>query len=118
MSSHAASVVTAPELQGAVGVTADGVESMDIAVPVFQFSATHAFSDEPVTTAYKVARFSLTGKTNTGGFRGFSAGEVLFLGASGSRRTPSSSNCQKPLLSAPCPEPAVATPGRSPRQKS
>ena len=87
VSSHAASGMTAPDFQGAIGVTADGVEGVDIAVPVFQFSETHAFPDESVTTAYKVTLFSLTGKTNAGGFRGFATGEVLFLGASGSRRT-------------------------------
>jgi len=30
--------------------------------------------------------FQLTGRVNTGAFKGFNAGEVLFLGASGSRR--------------------------------
>ncbi|MFN8730574.1 MAG: hypothetical protein ACK5Z4_12025, partial [Planctomyces sp.] len=35
---------------------------------------------------YKGAIFSCTGKTNAGSFRGFAAGEVLFLGATGSKR--------------------------------
>ncbi|MEO0513610.1 MAG: hypothetical protein AAF108_12090 [Planctomycetota bacterium] len=39
-----------------------------------------------MTNSYKGALFSLTGKVNSGGFRGFAAGEVLFLGATGARR--------------------------------
>ncbi|HYD00135.1 MAG TPA: hypothetical protein VEB22_02830, partial [Phycisphaerales bacterium] len=38
------------------------------------------------TSGYKGTLFALTGRTNSGGFRGFAAGEVLFLGASGSKR--------------------------------
>ncbi|NUQ51375.1 MAG: hypothetical protein HUU19_01605 [Phycisphaerales bacterium] len=86
VSSHAASGTTAPDFQGAIGVTADGVEGVDITVPVYQFSETHYFPNTAVTAAYKGTLFSLTGKVNTGAFRGFAAGEVLFLGASGSRR--------------------------------
>ncbi|MFN9131136.1 MAG: hypothetical protein ACK5XO_00450, partial [Phycisphaerales bacterium] len=39
-----------------------------------------------VTGAYKGAIFNCTGKTNAGGFKGFAPGEVLFLGATGSKR--------------------------------
>jgi len=86
VSTHAASGTTAPDFQGAIGVTADGVEGVDITVPVYQFSETHYFPNSAVTGAYKGALFSLTGKVNTGTFRGFAAGEVLFLGATGSKR--------------------------------
>ncbi|MEX2218845.1 MAG: hypothetical protein WD749_08800 [Phycisphaerales bacterium] len=86
VSSHAASGTTAPDFEGAIGVTADSVEGVDITVPVYQFSETHYFPDEEVTPAYKGTLFSLTGKVNSGSFRGFQAGEVLFLGATGSRR--------------------------------
>jgi hypothetical protein len=67
-------------------VTADGVDGVDITVPVYQFSETHYFSNAQVTGAYKGAIFSCTGKTNAGGFKGFAPGEVLFLGATGSKR--------------------------------
>lgn len=83
---RAASGSTAPDFGGAIGVTADGVEGVDITVPVYQFSETHYFSDAQVTGAYKGAIFSCTGKTNAGGFKGFAPGEVLFLGATGSKR--------------------------------
>ena len=59
---------------------------MDITVPVYQFSETHYLTNDQVTPSYKGTLFSLTGKVNTGAFKGFQPGEVLFLGASGSRR--------------------------------
>lgn len=77
---------TAPDFKGAVGVTNDSVEGVDITVPVYQFSETHYLPDETVTSAYRMTLFQLTGRVNAGVFKGFSAGEVLFLGASGSRR--------------------------------
>lgn len=86
ISSHAASGTTAPDFKGAIGVTGDGVEGVDITVPVYQFSETHYLPASQVTQAYKAALFNLTGKVNSGSWKGFSAGEVLFLGASGSRR--------------------------------
>jgi len=77
---------TAPDFQGAIGVTHDNVEGVDITIPVFNFSETHYIASNLVTPAYKATLFSLTGKVNGGTFRGFAPGEVLFLGASGSKR--------------------------------
>ena len=83
---YAASGTTAPDFQGAIGVTQDAVDGVDITVPIYQFSETHYLPAAAVTNAYKGALFNLTGKVNSGGFRGFAAGEVLFLGATGARR--------------------------------
>jgi hypothetical protein len=77
---------TAPDFKGAIGVTHDNVEGVDITVPVYNFSETHYLPASQVTTAYKGALFALTGKVNNAAFRGLAAGECLFLGASGSRR--------------------------------
>jgi len=77
---------TAPDFQGAIGVTHDNVEGVDITVPVYNFSETHYIASSLVTGAYKATLFFLTGKVNAGSFRGFAPGEVLFLGASGSKR--------------------------------
>ncbi|MDY7011419.1 MAG: hypothetical protein SVV80_11815 [Planctomycetota bacterium] len=74
---------TAPDFQGAVGVTHDNVEGVDITVPVYNFSETHYIDDGDVN---KGAYFALTGKVNNAAWKGFAAGEVLFLGASGSKR--------------------------------
>ena len=76
----------APDFKGAIGVTHDNVEGVDITVPVFHFSETHYIASELVTGGYKATLFALTGKVNGAAFRGFSPGEVLFLGASGSKR--------------------------------
>ena len=76
----------APDFQGAVGVTHDAVEGVDITVPVYNFSETHYLADSVVTPAYKATLFALTGTVNNAAFKGFAAGEVLFLGASGSKR--------------------------------
>jgi hypothetical protein len=71
---------------GAIGFDGENVAGVDITVPVYNFSETYYFPPGQVTQAYKSAIFSLTGTVCTGAFRGFNAGEVLFLGASGSRR--------------------------------
>jgi len=71
---------------GAIGATPDGVEGVDITVPVYQFTETHYLSDDIVTDAYKGVLFRLTAKVNDAPFRGLDAGECLFLGASGSKR--------------------------------
>lgn len=72
---------TAPDFKGAIGVTENGVEGVSIAVPIYNFSETHTFSDAAVSLAYRLTLFNLTGKVNAGQFKGFQPGEVLFLGA-------------------------------------
>ncbi len=83
---YAPSGFTAPDCKGAIGVTTDSVEGTDITVPVYNFTETHYIPVASVTSAYKATLFLLTGKVNSGSFRGFAVGEVLFLGASGSQR--------------------------------
>jgi hypothetical protein len=73
-------------LGGAIGFDGQQVAGVDITVPVYQFSETHVFSPVFVTPAYPIALMRLTGAVNSGFFRGFAPGEVLFLGAAGSRR--------------------------------
>jgi hypothetical protein len=75
------------DFKGAIGVSANGVEGVDIRSPVYEFSETHWLSVATVDTAYKQGLFELTGTVNDDLFKGFAAGEVLFLGASGSRRS-------------------------------
>lgn len=83
---RAAPGATAPDFQGAIGVTSDGVEGVDITVPVYQFSETHTLAASQVTSGYRSTIFGLTGKTNSDSWKGYAPGEVLFLGATGSRR--------------------------------
>lgn len=87
VSSHAPPGGTAPDHKGAIGVTESGVEGVDVVTPVYQFAETHYKADADVDEAYRQAVASLTGKVNNAPFRGHAAGEVLFLGASGSKRT-------------------------------
>jgi hypothetical protein len=76
----------APDCQGAIGISGDSVEGVDITVPVYNFSETHYLPAAYIDGAYKATLFGLTGKVNAATFKGFAAGEVLFLGASGSQR--------------------------------
>lgn len=75
-----------PDFQGAIGVNGDSISGCDITVPVYNFAETHRIPAANVDGAYKAALFWLTGSVNDAPFKGFEAGEVLFLGASGSAR--------------------------------
>jgi len=86
IASYAPPGKTAPDFEGAIGVTHDNVEGVDITVPIYNFSETHYLADDFVTMAYRAILFNLTGKVNNASFKGLAAGECLFLGASGSKR--------------------------------
>lgn len=73
-------------LGGAIGYDGENIQGVDITVPVYNFSESHVFDDSMVTNSYKQELFSATGKVNSLAFKGFAAGEVLFLGATGSKR--------------------------------
>jgi hypothetical protein len=76
-----------PDFEGAIGVTADSVEGVDITVPQFSFTETHYVPAAIASTAtYQATLFLLTGRINNAPFKGFARGECLFLGASGSKR--------------------------------
>jgi hypothetical protein len=62
------------------------IDGVDIIAPAFQFGFTKYVSFATVNNAYKANLANLTGKTNSDTFEGFAAGEVLFLGASGTVR--------------------------------
>ena len=73
----------APDCGGAIGVTNDSVEGVDITVPVLNFTERHFYDD--VTWEQRRIIADLTGTVNLYQFREFSSGQVLFLGATGSR---------------------------------
>ena len=78
----------APDFAGAIEVDNEGnVNGVDVTMPVLNFTETHTLSGSRVSTSYKKTLASLTGTVNRSGVRGFSAGEVLFLGASGTKRS-------------------------------
>ena len=80
---------TAPDHKGAIGVDGNTVNGVDIIIPVYNFSETHFIDNSLVTDIYKGTLFGLTGKVNDASFKGFAAGECLFMGASGSKRSDS-----------------------------
>lgn len=79
-------IPAAPDFRGAIGVTENGVDGVEITVPVYTFTETHTLAATTVTNAYKATLFGLTGRVNNGSFKGLDAGECLFLGGAGSRR--------------------------------
>jgi hypothetical protein len=86
VNSYPAPGFTAPNFKGAIGVSDDKVEGVDITTPKFEFSETHRFDNTFVASGYKVLLFQMTGKVNNSSFKGLAAGECLFLGASGTQR--------------------------------
>ncbi|MCC6653317.1 MAG: hypothetical protein IT348_19355 [Candidatus Eisenbacteria bacterium] len=83
---YAPAGLTPPNFGGAINVTGDGVEGVEISVPGFVFNETYALPNTFVTPAYISTLARLTGTMNVGSFRGFAPGEVLMLGAAGSKR--------------------------------
>ena len=81
---------TAPDYQGAIGVSDDDVAGTDIIVPVFHFTVTALYAAVDIPGPATI--FALTGKVNdamfavtdslTGKSIPLAAGECLFLGAS------------------------------------
>ena len=83
----------APDFGGAIEVDEDNnVNGCEIILPVMTFSETHWYSNSQVTTSFKKQLAELTGSVNASEFRGYEPGEVLFQGASGSRRGKKSSD--------------------------
>jgi hypothetical protein len=69
---------------GLIGVTNDGVEGVDIDTAVSTFCETVSFYPWFLTSSYVAFLARAYGCINSSPFRGFAAGEVRFLGASGS----------------------------------
>ena len=82
----------APEFRGAIGVSRDRVEGVDIQVASCRFTETHVRTNSSYTNAYQRTLLGLAGKVNNASFRGWASGEVLFLGASSNQRGTDSSD--------------------------
>jgi len=76
----------APNMFGAIGVDGDSVAGVDIVVPQLTWNETYDVPTRFVTTQYIAGLSQLTGTVNNATFRGFAAGEVLFLGCNGSQQ--------------------------------
>ena len=75
----------APDQKKAIGVDSNGVNGVDIVVPQLQWQETYDVPNVYVTSEWIRGVSGVTGTTNNASFRGFEAGEVLFLGCSGSQ---------------------------------
>lgn len=71
-----------------VGIN-DG-EGIDVVCPVSTFTETVFLRPSLVTTTWKKKIMKMVGTMNSGEFRGFNGGELLFLGCSGTRHGDSS----------------------------
>lgn len=76
---------SATNMSGAIGVDSNGVNGVDIVVPQLQWQESYDVPNAYVTATYVRGVAGITGTTNNASFRGFEAGEVLFLGCSGSQ---------------------------------
>ena len=76
---------TAPSMNSAIGVDGSSVNGVDIVTPALTWTETYDVPHQYVTANYIKSIAALTGTVNNGGFRTFAAGEVLFMGCSGSQ---------------------------------
>lgn len=76
---------TAPTQFGAIGVDDNGVNGVDIVVPALTWTETYDVPSKYVTSDYIKRTAFMTGTVNGAAFRSFMAGEVLFLGCSGTQ---------------------------------
>jgi len=76
---------SAPVMSGAIGVDSNGVNGVDIVAPQLQWQEQYDVPNKYVTSTYIRGLAGITGTVNNAAFRGFAAGEVLFLGCSGNQ---------------------------------
>jgi hypothetical protein len=76
---------SAPDQKGAIAVDESSVNGVDIVVPQLQWQESYDVPNAYVTNAWIRSVAGVTGTTNAASFRGFDAGEVLFMGCSGSQ---------------------------------
>lgn len=79
---YAPSGASAPDYYGAIGVgRKNEVEGVDITIPELKLSYSYQMPYSTLTLAYVRILYELTGRVNNALWKGFAAGELLFLGA-------------------------------------
>ena len=76
---------SATNMSGAIGVDDNGVNGVDVVTPQLQWQESYDVPNAYVTNSWIRSVAGVTGTTNNASFRGFEAGEVLFMGCSGSQ---------------------------------
>lgn len=77
----------APDLGNAIGVDGENVNGVDVVTPQLRFQETWSWNNAVIGTNYIKMLRDLTGTTNNRPFRTFDEDEVLFLGATGSKKS-------------------------------
>ncbi|HUS37832.1 MAG TPA: hypothetical protein VMX74_00185 [Pirellulales bacterium] len=80
---------TASDHKGAINVTDDGVEGVEIGIQSLKFSIRKRMPRTTITMAYVKLLSNMAYTWNESAFLGFEAGELLFVGATGSAGTDS-----------------------------
>ena len=76
-----------PDYANAINVNQDyKIDGVDIVNSVFSFSEKHYYKNSKMSNAFKRQLASLVGKVNDATFKQWQPGELLFMGATGSRR--------------------------------
>ncbi len=78
--------VASDDYNRAINVENGKVQGVDIVVPTFRWKESYELPPSFVTDAYITTLYSLVGKCNQQGWRGFGVREVLFAGATGKRQ--------------------------------
>lgn len=73
----------APDHKGAINVTENGVEGVEVDVPALTFQVTKHQPGATLTQAYAMAVAGITGGWNNASFLGFPRGTIKFTGADG-----------------------------------
>ena len=85
--SYSADENPAPDFQRAINVDDDNqVNGVDVVNCSFTFTEKHYYTNNKMSNSFKREIASLVGKVNNNTFRQWETGELLFMGASGSRR--------------------------------
>lgn len=74
---------TAPDFKGAVEVSGGEPQGVDVTLPALRLSFRYKWPKGVIQLADVRTWARATGKTNSAGFYGFNAGELLFLGCGG-----------------------------------
>lgn len=75
----------APDQKGAIGVDGERVTGIDIVTPALTWTESYDVPSTYVVATYIKMLAELTGTVNSAAFKTFAAGEVLFVGCSGSQ---------------------------------
>jgi hypothetical protein len=79
----------AENMNRAIGADGDRVQGIDVVVPALKWTETYDVPSGYVTAGYIKLVADLTGTVNSGAYKSFLPGELLFLGASGSQQSES-----------------------------